>query len=227
MSDDLQAFQDRSMLLLERVDQLETVVAAEWAKVPPNRKKRGRPQGPRGEAIKRAALELEYTVRTAQRMESEARKVRDTAIAEAPPIDTMGYTFEAEYLDKVRKTRRLARELHAKLLAVLRVSEALKGEDLGLPKSRVEQIQASVQDAKDMMAALIPSSLCPYCKGHDPYQDTCTACWGLGWVSADKVKDLATSAPELLDLRKPMVRHQGKDVFLEEPTEPERWWENA
>src|SRR6185436_12665146 len=93
-----------------------------------------------------------------------------------------------------------------------------------------EQALQTVWDAlyavSTMLRGVVPTRLCPWCKGQDGVQQECAACKGNGYTPAD-VKDEDVPR-ELLETKKPRVAIKGKYVLVSElDPEGERPEENV
>lgn len=75
--------------------------------------------------------------------------------------------------------------------------------------SAMVRLRRSLQEDSELVRAMYPRSLCPYCKGQDGVQDRCKPCAAKGWVGK-----MGFVPSELLDKKTLRVHDRGKSVLL-------------
>jgi len=190
------------------VDEAEVEERAKASKEKAEGKKRsGRPRNPRNEAIRRVANE------TGRNPEALRQRLAEADKPEVPPdcpIETLGIETGPEFNKQMTAVIEAAKVVRNHIVAAEGAATRLEG--LGLPPNALGRIKEHLSFLVADLKLILPHSICPWCKGTDPYQSECGACQRTGWV-AKHVCDEATK--ELLDPAMRFVMYHGQLVKLE------------
>lgn len=181
---------------------------------------------PKGRAREKVAKEAGVRAETIRMQEYRANKKNPPPPPEkpVPTIDTMGMELSDEFVIQLA-------DLTAGLKRAAQFAAQAKGEltkirnaKLPFNEARFNTITATLEDAGSALGALVPASLCPFCKGVEGVEEQCSGCNKSGYVTKDQ---LANVPPGFLDLDKPVVLVGGKKVKLDDvlPSVPETFVE--
>lgn len=215
------------------LDRAEARIAGERDGETP--RKAGRPKTPRGRAREEIAEAKGVKPESVRRAEYRHRERQNKALVEvaetgvpAPPptspIKTLGMDLDAAFLAKVNAIMGYIKEATAKARGAQSALTQLKNAELGYPSARLQRLHEDLHDVTARVAAAIPVSLCPGCKGLHGVQEECAMCVGSGFI----VKSQQDGVPENLWLEgdDAMVLYRGEptrvsEFFEEHGEEPE------
>lgn len=186
----------------------------------PRKKKRADPKPrrtPRSRARAQVAKEFGVTEREVRRKEQQANEPDPVG-----HIDLIGMTVGTEFLKQVgfiqHRHRRAVQHLKSAQAELTR----LRNAEAGFPEGRLQRESQSVHDATALVLSMVPSSICPYCKGLTGLIEKCATCLAAGYVGESIV---AQAPKELLDEKEIAVAVDGKMVPLEDflASQPSPW----
>lgn len=181
---------------------------------PAERSKPGRTKSSHGKAREKVAKERGVKPGSIRQQEYRERKraaeTVPTPEAElrqlAAPVKTLGFELDQAYIAGVSAVQVLMREAGARLRQAQASLTQLRNGELGYPEARLDRLREALKSLTAEIAAAVPTSLCPFCKGLPGVQEDCQACMGAGWITAGQ---MAGVPPELLREDEPMVMVQG------------------
>lgn len=134
-----------------------------------------------------------------------------------PPVRELGMELDAEWMKQAREARDLVMKAANCATQALRELGKLKNSELPYPSPKLQRLMGDVADMGAKLRGAVPYSLCPYCKGLDPLQESCTACAHSGLITKDQQDGIPA---RLWDEHYPVVAHDGiykpaEDFFVD------------
>lgn len=150
---------------------------------------------------------LGVSSRTVQRYRA---KEQHLDVGQPPPIEDLGVDLDEAFAAGVRAVREFLGYQLQRVDAIAYSMRYLALAPLPVPPEAVGRMREAVNALRSAIVETMPHSVCPYCKGVDGVQSSCTHCKGFGWVAS------LDGVPEaLLDERAPAVIVGGEIVPLE------------
>lgn len=169
------------------------------------------------EADKVAALAALQAAKAAER---KARTNRNAALAIKrrrarkrrqgllpPEIDTLGLALPEDWARGVSELQARLREVAghgARSIAAAQTQKKL------LPRSGLHRLLASAAQLRNDALALLPASVCPYCRLVPVLLPDCRSCLGRGYLTASELSDVPSA---LLRTDHPLVRGPSGDAM--------------
>lgn len=181
----------------------------------------GRPYTAKG--ILRVLLSSQLGVsRQALFVAESARKKarRDVPDRSAPAdIDTLGMQLSENFLADIELIQGSLFVVRNQVTSALRKLKALR--ERPFPGPSLAHLLAQGESLLKAIDRASPAAVCPFCKGLDPLQESCTHCLKTGWARAEQMPHVPKG---LLDANEPKVMSpEGKmvsvDEYLGEPAE--------
>jgi hypothetical protein len=99
-------------------------------------------------------------------------------------VRAIGMELDATFLAQTVRINEHLGRIEATLSTALRRLTQMRDEGLPFAAQRHTRLYEAIQAVSAEVRATKPESLCPYCKGLEGAQETCTACLGAGWINA-------------------------------------------
>ena len=167
--------------------------------------KSGRPKTPHGKAVEEVAAARNIT-------KDAVRKTLQSDIKPEKVIETYGMDLSEEFRAEIIIIQRYTWEAQKRITYAISCLTKLRTSNTSVPGGPLDRLKDSLSANLRALKNLMPYSICPWCKGIDPYQSECPGCLSAGWVS----KETAARAPaELLDPVNLAVSTKGVIELLE------------
>ncbi len=223
----------------ERLERVKNIVAAQHArKVETGEEKPGEKRAKvsvRREVAKATGITPEGVRKAEQRARKRVREVEVQSAPIAEPeeaeacIATFGIPLGREFMQQMGDLQNLLERAERYLTSTKGVLTQIQTQELPFPSARLQAMQAAASELSALVASLVPRSLCAYCKGQEGYQEKCTACVGLGYITEAQLAyppelrnpNHVLVAGELVDLREEErhAREIEEGTLAEEPYE--------
>jgi hypothetical protein len=125
----------------------------------------------------------------------------------APELDTLGLALPEDWARAVSQLQARLREIAGH--GARSVAAAKARSDM-LPRSGLHRLLASAAQLRDDALALLPASVCPYCRLVPALLPDCHSCLGRGYLTASELADVPTA---LLRTDHPLVRGPDGDAM--------------
>jgi ParB-like chromosome segregation protein Spo0J len=125
--------------------------------------------------VKPESVRRQEARRKQKEEEEEERRKGDATVGD-PPIETMGMRTHPSFQGQVRKVQKSFREALSKIRSVTATITYLTKSELPAPREQLRPIYAQLQEASHGLDRLVPTHLCPACKGVEPLVATCMTC---------------------------------------------------
>lgn len=173
----------------------------------------GRPKEPATLAREEVAARTGVSPAAIRKQEQRKRKEKTRATS---PVRDLGMKVDADWRMKVAEAQRILEDDSRSLrLLQTQTMKLLYNDEALVQKPRVKLLLELVTEAADLAKELIPSCLCPACKGLTGAQEKCPFCFSTGYVSKGQEAGIPK---ELWDEDKACV--DGKVVPLSSLVEP-------
>lgn len=205
-------------LMIQTANALERVRLEQRAN--PDKRRGGRPAGP-GKAAREAmaaALGLSpKALEVRQEREKRAERTADepkapAAEAAAATISVLGMDVDRDFLTAVLAAHEYVSTARQYAVLCQGALTRLANSGTPYPQRRATLMRTAANELSSLIAAQLPSSLCPWCKGVPRVMTQCAACAGVGIIVAQQEAQVPT---ELRDDARPKVSVHGKFVEVE------------
>lgn len=165
----------------------------------------------KGRAKERLAESLGVTVYALSKAAERARKrLREQGeLAPEEKLKKFGMVLTDEFVERLAIARKGMIKVTQALASAERALAALRKAKLDLPSTRVERLQAMLDESLRYSKASTPVGLCPYCKGLPQLCNKCLSCNGSAMLLKNQEDGVLE---ELRDTDNPMVYHEGEVV---------------
>ena len=137
----------------------------------------------------------------------------DSTFPEDDPILSPWVELEDVFKKKVRRVQRAVDDVDEHLIQALGMLTKIKSQGLPCHVDRIDRIHEDLAFLGAAVRGLRPTSLCPWCKGVDEIQATCTACRASGYITKAQEEGVPK---ELMAITDPIVICLGQQKKLSE-----------
>lgn len=141
----------------------------------------GRPKHAKTVAREEVAMKLGISPESLRKQEQRRKRAK---LQIQDPVRPLGMQLDADWRIKVAAAQKVmetdARHLKAMTTGIVRL---LNSDETMVQKPRVRRLLELVQEAAELADELVPSSICPACKGLSELQSKCPTCFEAGYIS--------------------------------------------
>jgi ParB-like chromosome segregation protein Spo0J len=167
--------EERAALMQQAIDFPETVFPQSTYKL----SKLGRPRKVKTVAREEVAMRLGVSPDAIRKREYRQRG----SSKNAEPIRDLGMNLDPEWRLRANEAKRIMTLDAAALRKEANtITKLLSSEEVVVQRPRVQRLLELVTEAADLAKELIPSSICPGCKGLTGVQEKCPFCLAAGYV---------------------------------------------
>lgn len=134
------------------------------------------------------------------------------------PISNMGMDLSEEFIAQVGSVKNLLEEAARKVSGALRDLTSFANGTLPKHKARLDRCRENLQEQSDALRALIPESLCPFCKGIEKVTSQCGGCEGSAYITRSQVEHGKIADMYMLEGDQAVVLYQKNVVPVVELT---------